>query len=86
MALGTLPYHGKVTAVQQLPSGDNQLTIVVLDGNLNLLSTSQIVCSAQSTDIKSVVQAIDDAIFNQMLNDAGSFSAAVLGLTDQFGE
>lgn len=89
MALGVLPYKAKVVAATPLPSGDYSLTIQVLDGNLSVLSTTQMPVSSQSAtsdDIRTIRDGMDDIIFSQMLNDAGSFAAAVLGLSVEFGE
>jgi hypothetical protein len=89
MALGVLPYHAKVVGATPLPSGDFQLTVQVLDGNLTLLNTTQMAVSAQSAtsdDVRSIRDALDDIVFSQMLSDAGSFAAAVLGLSVEFGE
>jgi hypothetical protein len=89
MALGVLPYHAKIVGASPLPSGDFNLTIQVLDGNLTVLNTSQLAVSAQaagSDDVRAIRDALDDAIFSQMLIDAGSFAAAVLGLSVEFGE
>ena len=89
MALGTLPYHAKVIAAAPLPSGDFNLTVQVLDGNLTVLTTTQMAVSAQSAssdDVRAIRDALDDIVFSQMLNDAGSFAAAVLGLSVEFGE
>jgi NAD/NADP transhydrogenase beta subunit len=89
MALGTLPYKAKVVAAAPLPSGDFNLTIQVLDGNLNVLNTTQMAVSAQSAgsdDVRAIRDALDDAVFSQMLNDAGGFAAAALGLSVEFGE
>jgi len=89
MALGVLPYHAKVTGTTALPSGDFSLTVQVLDGNLALLNTTQMPVSSQATgsdDVRAIRDALDDIVFSQMLNDAGSFAAAVLGLSVEFGE
>jgi hypothetical protein len=89
MALGVLPYHAKVVGATPLPSGDFQLTVQVLDGNLTILNTTQMAVSAQSAtsdDVRSIRDALDDIVFSQMLSDAGSFAAAVLGLSVEFGE
>jgi hypothetical protein len=89
MSLGTLPYHAKVVAASALPSGDFNLTIQVLDGNLNVLNTTQMAVSAESAgsdDVRAIRDALDGAVFSQMLNDAGSFAAAALGLSVEFGE
>ena len=89
MPLAQLPYKAKVTAATPLPSGDFNLTVQVLDGNLNILTTTQMAVSAQSAssdDIRTIRDALDDIVFSQMLNDAGSFAAAALGFSVQLGE
>jgi hypothetical protein len=89
MALGVLPYHAKVVAATPLPSGDFSLTVQVLDGNLALLSTTYMPVSSQAAttdDARTIRDGLEDIVLNQMLNDAGSFAAAVLGLSVEFGE
>jgi hypothetical protein len=89
MPLGVLPYHAKVVAASPLPSGQFNLTVQVLDGNLALLSTTQMAVPAQSAgnaDVSAIRDSLDDIVFSQMLNDAGSFQAGVVGLSVTFGQ
>ena len=88
MPLAQLPYKAKVTGSTQLPSGDVNLTITVYDGNSNPLSTTSSafpVQSVSSADISQLTDLMEDVIFNQMLADAGSFAAAVLGVSVSVG-
>lgn len=89
MALATLPYKAKVTAATPLPSGDLNLTITVYDGNLNILQVTNIVFpvgSVSSGDFSALNDAMYDILASQMISDAGSFAAAVLGVSVELGE
>jgi hypothetical protein len=89
MALGALPYHGRITGATPLQSGDFNLQITVTDNNSNVLQVTSCVFSAQAVsdlDLRELIDTIENIIFNQMLSDGGSFAAAVLGVTTQLGE
>jgi hypothetical protein len=89
MPLATLPYHAKVTGTTQLTSGDLNLTITVYDGNLNVLQVANIVFpvgSVSNGDFSTLTDAMYEIVAGQMISDAGSFAAAVLGVSVEVGE
>jgi hypothetical protein len=89
MALGALPYHARVTGATQAPSGDLNLQVTVTDNNANVLQVTSLVwpsTAAGGADVRQLIDSLENIIMSQMLSDAGSPAAAVLGVSTEIGE
>jgi hypothetical protein len=89
MALGALPYHARVTGATQAPSGDLNLQITVTDNNSNVLQVTSLIwpaLAAGGADVRQLIDSLENIIMGQMISDAGSAAAAVLGVSTEVGE